>query len=67
MLRSRRYDVVFVDAELVRGALAQMRRLADKRLSLTDCASFELMERLGLDGAFTFDCDFRDCGYRMLP
>ncbi len=67
VLRSRRYDVVFVDAELLRGALAQMRRLADKRLSLTDCASFELMERLGLDGAFTFDRDFRDCGYRILP
>ncbi len=67
VLRSRRYDGVFVDAELLRGALAQMRRLADKCLSLTDCASFELMERLGLDGAFTFDYDFRDCGYRMFP
>jgi uncharacterized protein len=66
VLRSRRYDVVFVDSELLRGALDQMRRLADKRLSLTDCASFELMERLGLDGAFTFDRDFRDCGYRAL-
>jgi predicted nucleic acid-binding protein len=67
VLRSRRYDVVFVDAELLRGTLAQMRRLADKRLSLTDCASFELMDRLGLDGAFTFDRDFRDCGFRMFP
>lgn len=66
-LRSRRYDVVFVDSELLRGALDQMRRFADKRLSLTDCASFEILERLGLDGAFTFDRDFRDCGYRMLP
>ena len=66
-LRSRRYDVVFMDSELLRGALDQMRRFADKRLSLTDCASFEILDRLGLDGAFTFDRDFRDCGYRMLP
>ena len=66
-LRSRRYDLVFMDSELLRGALAQMRRFADKRLSLTDCSSFEILDRLALDGAFTFDRDFHDCGYRMLP
>lgn len=66
-LRSRRYDVVFVDAELLHGALGQMARFADKRLSLTDCASFEVIARLGLEAAFSFDRDFRDCGFRMLP
>jgi predicted nucleic acid-binding protein len=44
-----------------------MARFSDKRLSLTDCASFELMERLRLEAAFTFDRDFRDCGLRMVP
>ena len=67
LLEGRRYGVVFVDAPLVRSALARMEQFHDKRLSLTDCASFELMDRLGLDGAFAFDRDFRDCGYRMLP
>jgi hypothetical protein len=67
LLDSRRYEVLFVDAEVVRGALERMARFADKRLSLTDCASFELMERLGFESAFAFDHDFRDCGYRMLP
>ena len=67
VLKSRRYDLVFVDAGLLEGALAQMKRFGDKRLSLTDCASFEAVERLGLDGSFTFDRDFRDCGYRSLP
>jgi predicted nucleic acid-binding protein len=66
-LSSRRYDLVFVDAGLLRGALDQMRRFADKRLSLTDCVSFETLERLGLGGAFTFDRDFRDCGFRTFP
>ncbi len=67
LLDSRRYEVLFVDAEVLRGALSRMGRLADKRLSLTDCASFELMDRLGLRSAFSFDRDFRDCGYEMLP
>ena len=48
-------------------ALERMMRFADKRLSLTDCASFALMERLGLAAAFSFDSDFRDCGYQMAP
>lgn len=67
LLGSRRYELLFVDAEVVSGALERMNRFADKRLSLTDCASFELMDRLGLVGAFSFDEDFRECGYRMVP
>ena len=67
LLDSRRYSVVFVDAPLVRSALARMEQFHDKPLSLTDCAGFELIDRLGLDGAFAFDRDFRDCGYRMVP
>ena len=62
-----RYDVVLIDIELLRAALDRMLRLRDKRLSLTDCASFELIDRLRLSGAFTFDRDFRDCGYEMVP
>ena len=67
LFASRRYELLFVDPDIVSGALNHMARFADKRLSLTDCASFELMERLGLDSAFAFDTDFRDCGYRMVP
>ena len=67
LLDSRRYSVVFVDAPLVRGALDRMEQFHDKRLSLTDCASFEVMDRLGLEAAFTFDRDFRDCGYAVVP
>jgi predicted nucleic acid-binding protein len=67
LLDSRRYSVVFVDAPLLRSALGRIEQFHDKPLSLTDCASFELIDRLGLDGAFAFDRDFRDGGYRMLP
>src|SRR6185503_8436456 len=34
---------------------------SDKRLSLGDCASFEMVDRVGIETAFTFDRDFRDC------
>jgi uncharacterized protein len=67
LLESRRYAVLFVDSDVVQRALDHMVRFADKRLSLTDCASFELMNRLGLGAAFAFDDDFRDCGYQMVP
>jgi len=67
LMGSTRHEMVFVDLELIRGALARMAQFSDKRLSLTDCVSFELMERLGLTSAFTFDRDFLDCGFRMVP
>ena len=67
LLRSRRYDLLFVVVDVIRGELGKMARFSDKRLSLTDCTSFELMERLELATAFSFDRDFRDCGYPMVP
>src|SRR5262245_64228327 len=67
LLNSRRYEVVFVNRGLLDAALAHMERYDDKALSLPDCASFALMDELGLDTAFAFDTDFRDCGYRILP
>jgi len=67
VLRSDRYQLVFTDPELLDGGLAKMTRFRDKRLSLTDCVSFELMEKLGLRAAFTFDRDFRDCGFDIVP
>jgi uncharacterized protein len=67
LLESRRYEVLFADNGLLRGAIQRMARLSDKRLSLTDCVSFEVMDRLGLRDAFSFDRDFRDCGYAMVP
>ena len=65
--RSRRYEIVFLDRDLLAGALEQMKRYADKRLSLADCASFEVMERFRLAAAFTFDQDFRACGFDAAP
>lgn len=67
LFESRRYELLFIDMDLLRAAVEHLAHFSDKRLSLTDCASFALMDRLGLTSAFTFDNDFRDCGYTMAP
>jgi len=67
LLEAQRYEVLFADAPLVASALARMEQFSDKRLSLTDCVSFEFMDRLQITRAFAFDDDFRLCGYLALP
>ena len=67
LLRSRRYELLLADTEILEAALEQLARFHDHRLSLTDCASFEVIRRLKLDGAFAFDLDFVACGFQMLP
>jgi hypothetical protein len=67
LLNSRRYEVVFADRGLIEAAIAKMQQCRDKALSLPDCASFALMDQLGLETAFAFDTDFRDCGYVVEP
>jgi predicted nucleic acid-binding protein len=39
----------------------------DKTYSLTDCLSFTIMRRLGLDTAVTLDEHFRQEGFAVLP
>ncbi len=39
----------------------------DKRWSLTDCTSFVLMRELEVANAFTFNHNFSEAGFRILP
>ena len=57
--------MLFVDGPLVEEGLANLRRFADKRLTLVDAVSFAVITSLRLDGSFTFDRDFRDCGFAV--
>jgi uncharacterized protein len=67
LLNSRRYEVLFVDAPLLESGLSNLRRFSDKRLSLVDAVSFAVIQSLALDGAFTFDRDFHECGFATFP
>jgi len=40
---------------------------ANKEYSFTDCTSFNIMRRLGITHAFTFDKHFKSAGFQMIP
>ncbi len=40
-------------------------RYTDKDFSLTDAISFAVMQRLGIETAFSFDSDFRQFGFAL--
>ena len=56
-----------VDEELLRTGFEYLVRRPDKRFSLTDCISFVLMNRLGIQDALTFDRHFEQAGFARLP
>jgi predicted nucleic acid-binding protein len=60
-------ELVAVDEALRREAWDTFTGYRDKVLSFTDCTSFALMHRRGLQRAFTFDADFQRAGYLVVP
>lgn len=46
---------------------ARERFRAGEGLSFTDCSSFALMDRFGINHAFTFDRHFTEAGFQVLP
>lgn len=59
-------DLVPQTPQLFRSALALYRDRPDKSWSLTNCASFLIMDQLRLAGALTNDRHFEQSGYRAL-
>lgn len=55
----------FTDA-LFEAALIRYERFRDKQWGLTDCASFVVMEQLGLTEALAYDHHFQQAGFRAL-
>ena len=66
-LRSRQ-DVIIVPqtSEQFEGALRRYKQAADKSWSLTDCASFQLMETERIQAALTHDQHFAQAGFEAL-
>lgn len=56
--------VEWVTPDIHESAIAAVLGAARRRLSLTDCVSFEVMRRLGIHNAFAFDRHFREQGFQ---
>lgn len=67
LLASRLAQLISVTEEDKERAWEIFQKYDDKVLSFTDCTSFAVMERLGLDTAFTVDHDFKALGYITVP
>jgi predicted nucleic acid-binding protein len=59
--------VLHVSEEVEGEADAAFRRFASSRVSYTDCTSQILMQREGIDTAFSFDRDLETLGFRRIP
>lgn len=62
-----RVQILWVDPEIHRRAIAALLAAARKKLSLVDCASFELMREYGIRRAFTLDRHFTEQGFERVP
>jgi len=60
-------DLIRVTADDERGAWELFRSRADKEFSFTDCTSFVMMRRLGIERAIALDDDFKREGFDVLP
>ncbi len=67
LARSEHLRVVRVGEREFEEALDVMIGHDDKRWSLTDCTSFVLMRQLSIGSAFSFDRNFREAGFQLLP
>jgi hypothetical protein len=67
VFESGAHGIAPLDDELIDAAISRwIRRFADKRLSLADAVSFEVMKRERIVRALTFDRHFADAGFEIL-
>lgn len=67
VLRSPRYEVVFVSRDVFDRTLARAAKLAGHGLSFTDCTSVVLVTDMRLDAIFSFDSGFARVGLSVIP
>jgi predicted nucleic acid-binding protein len=61
-----RIDIVPATAAAIEAGLAQYEQYDDKEWSLTDCISFQIMRREGIQKALTADHHFEQAGFEIL-
>jgi predicted nucleic acid-binding protein len=67
LMGSPSVQFVHVDETLFYDGWRYFEQYADKAYSLTDCISFVLMERFGIQTALAFDKHFEQSGFQKLP
>jgi predicted nucleic acid-binding protein len=59
-------QVTWVDEALHEAGLDRLQASAQRRVSLVDCVSFELMQAAGMHRAFAYDRHFNDAGFETV-
>lgn len=59
--------IQWIDESVYQAGIASVLVAARRELSFVDCVSFEVMRRLGIQAAFTFDRHFKEQGFVCLP
>lgn len=67
ILASKVIEKTGIDKEIFGSAWDIFQTYEDKKLSFTDCTSFALMKKKGIEKAFSFDEDFKRLGFVLLP
>jgi uncharacterized protein len=60
-------EILYADRDDEMVALELFRKYADQKVSFTDCISFALMKRYGIETVFSFDRHFRLAGWKTIP
>jgi len=60
-------SIEWADESVYRAGMSSVLTAAQKKLSLVDCMSFEIMRRLGVKRVFAFDKHFKEQGFQCLP
>ncbi len=67
MRQSRQLSTFWIERVHHDEAVTMMAQHDDKDWSVTDCTSFVVMRALGAKTAFSFDADFAQAGFLVLP
>lgn len=67
ILASKVVEKIEVGTEIFELAWKLFELYKDKKLSFTDCTSFAIMKKRGIEKAYSFDGDFESMGFVLLP